>query len=248
MVCTCGERIPHHALKCQKCQKKTGNTPMHDDLPIRDMYGDPVSALSINKQKATERSYLLYNIPSYKKNRINLNNRMCFLTRMLPSILVFLFVIVIFLLPKEYIMNDVLTEAVLGVGEFVMIIIGMILFAVTKPKGSKLQRHRQASLHDNKDKYYISKNVIGYAKHYDEDFNGSKEENKRYSFLEIDKQNIKSIAYDPIYKEYVFLLHKPVYEDYDLKPARIFRIQDVFENGYLEKAMGMDFPDELPMY
>ena len=56
MICKCGERIPHHALKCQSCKSKTGNTPMSDDLPARDMYGDPVVELFIDRQKATERT------------------------------------------------------------------------------------------------------------------------------------------------------------------------------------------------
>lgn len=247
MICKCGERIPHHALKCQRCKNKTGNTPMPDDLPMRDMYGDPVVELFIDRQKATERTYLLRNIPSYKNNKINLNNRHTFLVGVLPYLLMAIITIVLFCLPGEF-WDSNISELTGELAAVILILVGLAIFTITEPRGRKLQRHRQATLHDNKEKYYVSKNVIGYTKHHDKDFVGSEEDNKLFTFFEIDKQNIESISYDPVYKEYVFHLHKPVYEDYDLKPARIFRIQDVFKNGHLEKAMGITFPDELPTY
>ena len=243
----CGEIIPHHALKCQKCQKKTGNTPMSEDLPVQDMYGAPIVELFIDRQKATERACLLLNIPSYKNNKVNLNNRHAFLVEILPYILMAIITIALFCMPSDF-WDSSLSEIAGEVGSVIMVLVGIAIFTITEPRGKRLQRHRQATLHDNKEKYYISKNVIGYTKHHDENFVGSAEDNKSFTFFEIDKQNIKSIAYDPVYKEYVFLLHKPVYEDYDLKPARIFRIQDIFKNGYLETAMGITFPDELPTY
>lgn len=256
----CKKNIPFFASKCNHCHRDSGwKLPEHSEI-TEDMFEQRVIRVPVDYSKKTARQNYLDTLPEYKElnaiveaqrpKRIGFGKSL--LKIMLILIISFALIFGGLLFVKTTDSETLKTFMPVIVGGVIVV---YVIFATTDilKRGKKKRlaaREKVLRLHDVKGTYYANQNVFGYIK-YDhmKSFTRKVGEDDYetyykhyYAYYEIEKRNIKSITYDPYYAEYVVIMNKPVYYDYNFAPTVEFRIQDVFDDTELSNALERNLP------
>lgn len=256
----CKGPIPFFANKCNHCYRNSGWKLSEHNGITEDMFEQRVIRVPVDSNKNRARQNYLNTLPEYKELNAIVEaqrpKRIGFVQSML-RVLIILAVSFALIFGSMYVVTQMESETLKTLMPVIIggIIVIYLIFATTdilkRGKKKKLNaREKVLRLHDAKSTYYANHNVFGYIKYDhrksftrkvgDDDYETYYK--YYYAYYEIEKKNIKSITYDPYFAEYVLIMNKPVYYDYNFAPTVEFRIQDVFDDTELSNALEKNLP------
>ncbi len=244
MTCkNCGASVPHNAEKCNICNGSTGYSreiAVGCDVVFKngftDAYGEKITFLAFNKEKAKKREKYIKGLAEYKDvSRKNAKAEMPKLfVGIAIALLIFVFTMLITLGPNNGIMTIIPILIFGAIG---------IIFLLRKPFKKDTQEARNETryfdVHDQKAFYYFTSNAFGFVSADERYYIGGVARFKyKWGTYEFNKHDIKHIEYNSHYKEWVIHLNRPVYHSYEEAPSCEFRIADIFNIDHLSQALG----------
>ena len=256
MKCTrCNNYIPNSVGNCPECcmfyDLSTKN------FPSQDKYGFVTKEIPIDIQKRNTREKYIETEKrkntKTEKMRFESNEKYVMSPnleaniKIIPSILYFYFFLSAFIgcclvKPQNLkVPTSIIIFIVLSIATFVAFEIAKKKDRVNFHLRKSIKRHTSYEEFTIKNTYYESQNVIGYSV-----FDHTKFENEQlrdyYIYYEIDRKNIKEIAYDAQNAGYIINTIEPVYWHYQKPKTTTIFFADIFDDTVLTNALQHNLP------
>lgn len=238
----CGAPIAYNAEKCNSCYRETGYTVSTLNFLPPDMYGQNVYELYPNPHKKQMRDNFLSSHPdNFKMMELRQKKQKFYKTR---GIKWWHFTPFLLVLPALLVDEPMIPISAFIIGLFITLTLLLVGYYQNRnaPTSTNDVLLKHLEIHCTKVRYWANDNVIGFSTIHRILPKAKAFKEVQYAYYEIDKSLIEDILYDSSYGEYVLILKKAVFMDYEIAPDNRFYIADVFDDHILAQALGKDLP------